>query len=80
MAEADCPNCDEVVRFSSPPKLGQRVTCPFCQEALEVVELKPLELDYVYEDEEYEDYVEYEDEDGDDDVDDDFDDEEDEEY
>ncbi len=78
MPEADCPNCEEVVRFSTAPTLGQKVTCPYCRELLEVVELKPLELDYAGEEDDDGDFdddsadYEYDNDDDDDDDDDDY--------
>lgn len=57
---ADCPECEVRLRFHKPLKLGQFVVCPECEEALEVVSLRPLELNWAYEDpgdyEEYDDH------------------------
>lgn len=65
MAVAICPSCGEDVRISGRPKIGQKVTCPHCEDYLEVIEIDPVELDW----------------DADDDWDDDWDeDEEDEDY
>lgn len=55
-----CPSCDTRVRFDKPPKMGQFVTCPECENMLEVVRLSPLKLDWAFE-EPFEDYDEYED-------------------
>ena len=41
-----CPECDEEVRMSKKPRLGQLVSCRSCGEELQVVGLRPLELDY----------------------------------
>lgn len=72
---AYCPECDAKINVKS-PKLGQIVTCRVCDTRLEVVDLKPLELDWAFEDDlddlddldfdyddeyETEDYEEYED-------------------
>jgi lysine biosynthesis protein LysW len=70
---AYCPECDAKINVKS-PKLGQIVVCRVCDTRLEVVDLRPLELDWAFEDdfddmdlvdddEEYEDedYEEYED-------------------
>lgn len=46
---AYCPECDAKINVKS-PKLGQIVTCRVCDTRLEVVDLKPLELDWVFED------------------------------
>jgi alpha-aminoadipate/glutamate carrier protein LysW len=45
-----CPECDEDIRIPGKPRLGQRVSCQHCGAQLELVELDPLELDWVYED------------------------------
>jgi lysine biosynthesis protein LysW len=61
MPEALCPSCDENIRFSRVPKLGQKVTCPECGERLEVVYLDPIELDYE-DDSDFEDDLDWDDE------------------
>lgn len=50
---AICPDCEEDVHLKGKIKLGMKVTCPNCGANLEVVETVPLELDWVYEDEDY---------------------------
>lgn len=50
MPLAECPSCDARIRVSNPTKLGKRVTCPSCGDLLEVVELEPIELDWIYDD------------------------------
>ncbi len=52
MAQAECPSCDSNVNVGTIPKVGHRVTCPTCDAALEVVWLNPVELDWLYEDDE----------------------------
>ena len=47
---AYCPECDAKLNIKS-PKLGQIVSCRVCDTRLEVVDLKPLELDGAFEDE-----------------------------
>ena len=47
---AYCPECDAKLNIKS-PKLGQIVSCRVCDTRLEVVDLKPLELDWAFEDE-----------------------------
>lgn len=59
MAVAFCPECGEGVKLGSQPHEGQRVTCNECGASLEVISLKPLELDWVY-DEPVEDSGEWE--------------------
>lgn len=59
-----CPDCGERVPLTMPVRLGMRVTCPNCEAELEVVETEPIELDWVYEDDDYEydDEFEYDEE------------------
>lgn len=47
---AECPECEAVIRFHNPPRLGQIITCPECDEQLEVRELSPLKLDWAFDD------------------------------
>jgi alpha-aminoadipate carrier protein LysW len=49
MATAFCPNCDGEIRLGPQPRIGQRVTCPDCDTELEIIELDPPELDWIYE-------------------------------
>jgi lysine biosynthesis protein LysW len=49
---AYCPECDSRIRFHSKAQLGQRVICQECGETLEIVRLRPLELDWAYDDSE----------------------------
>jgi lysine biosynthesis protein LysW len=62
MALAVCPSCGDTMRLTERPHLGERVTCPACQEALEIVELNPVELDWAFDDDDdyYDDYEEEE--------------------
>lgn len=46
---AYCPECDAKINVKS-PKLGQIVSCRVCDTRLEIVDLKPLELDWAFED------------------------------
>lgn len=46
MAFASCPECGQGVDLGPKPKVGQRVTCPNCGLELEVISLRPLELDF----------------------------------
>ncbi|MCX6070855.1 MAG: hypothetical protein NTU91_08365 [Chloroflexi bacterium] len=36
------------MRFEAAPKLGQRTECASCRAALEVVNLRPVELDWAF--------------------------------
>ena len=44
----DCPDCDEKIVFNPHPKVGQKLVCPHCDAELEVLSVKPLELDWAY--------------------------------
>ncbi len=57
---AYCPECDAKVNVKS-PRVGQIVTCRHCDTRLEIVDLKPLELDWTFEDD-FDDF-DFEDED-----------------
>jgi len=77
MASAKCPMCGAAVSVPTNVKEGDLVFCDSCDAELEVVNVKPLELDWPlddfeedYDDDDYEDdYDDY------DDYDDDYDDE-----
>lgn len=43
--EAACPECDRPIRFRTPLREGQMITCSRCHAELEVVSLMPLELE-----------------------------------
>jgi alpha-aminoadipate carrier protein LysW len=49
---ADCPDCGSRIAVHSPVRIGQQVRCPNCDAELEVIDTNPVELDWVYEDEE----------------------------
>jgi lysine biosynthesis protein LysW len=49
MLQAACPECHSQVPFESAPRLGERTVCTACRAALEVVKLRPLELDWAFE-------------------------------
>jgi lysine biosynthesis protein LysW len=55
---ATCPDCGLKVPLEGQIWLGREVTCPHCEAELEVVETVPVELDWLYEDDD-----EYDDED-----------------
>jgi lysine biosynthesis protein LysW len=65
-----CPECDGELKFDTTPSEGNLITCPQCSAYLEVVSVSPLEFDWAYDDEDYDDI-------DDEDFDDDFDDDED---
>lgn len=59
MPIAICPSCGEDIKMRGNSKIGQAVTCPYCDAELEVIDLDPVELDWAY-DEEWEDWDEEE--------------------
>ena len=61
--ETYCPACDNEIAFEKQPKFGQLCTCSHCNTELEVVDLEPLTLDWVYDDED--DDYDFDDEDDD---------------
>lgn len=52
---AFCPECDAKVSIKGKPRLGQTIVCKACGTTLEIVDTAPLELDWAFEDPEYED-------------------------
>jgi len=65
MPVALCPECDAEIDFGNPVggKIGDRVICPECNMELEVISTKPLTLDYVFDDEDWdEDWEDWDDE------------------
>jgi lysine biosynthesis protein LysW len=69
-----CPYCKEAVELKKTAKEGDLVVCKACDTELEIVSLKPVELDWPlddYEDEDGDYAYEYDDDDYDDDWDDD---------
>ena len=44
-----CLDCDHSLDLGSELEVGRRVRCPCCQVELEVINLDPLELDWIYE-------------------------------
>jgi len=69
-----CPFCNEVVEIRKNAKEGDLVVCKSCDTELEIVSLKPVELDWPLEEFDEENDFDYDD---DDDFDDDFDDDDD---
>ncbi len=69
-----CPFCKEAVELGKSAKEGDIVVCKACDAELEIVSLKPVELDWPlddYDEDEDDDDDDYEDYDDDDDWDDD---------
>jgi lysine biosynthesis protein LysW len=58
MANGYCINCENRIDLGKKPFIGQSVICNKCGADMEVIELSPIELDWVYGD--YEDIDEEE--------------------
>ena len=46
MLKAECPDCGEIVGLRDGVQVGDQVTCEGCGVLLEVLSLRPWELDY----------------------------------
>jgi len=55
MTTAFCPECEHSLNLGARPREGQRLICTECGARLEVISLKPLELDWVYDEELFKD-------------------------
>ena len=44
-----CLDCDREIDLGPDPQVEQRIRCPHCEVELEVINLEPLELDWIYE-------------------------------
>jgi lysine biosynthesis protein LysW len=73
-----CPACDTRIRLKTTSRLGQFVTCPECENMLEIINLSPVKFDWAF-DEPFEEEDDFFDDDMDDDMDDDYYDDEDDE-
>ena len=54
--QAACPGCNNDIPFQSEPRIGSEVSCKACGAALEVIFLRPIELDWLdagFEDDEW---------------------------
>jgi alpha-aminoadipate carrier protein LysW len=60
MLVAECPECETKIRFPQTPQMGETLTCHECGESLQVISLSPLELDWAYDDDGYEEWEEEE--------------------
>lgn len=58
MIKAKCISCGGPINVGSKPKLGQRIKCSTCAAELEVAWLEPLELDWPYDEDDYDMYDE----------------------
>jgi len=57
----ECVDCGAEITLTGQVRLGQEVTCPECSTMLEVVGLDPVEVDWIYDEPEYDDEEEEED-------------------
>jgi len=48
MITTNCLNCDNLLNLEAPLRVSQRISCPSCQVLLEIINLNPLELDWIY--------------------------------
>lgn len=53
---ANCPDCRNVIAFPVMPRLNQTVVCENCEVTLAVIGLNPIELDWAFDEDEYEDF------------------------
>jgi hypothetical protein len=44
-----CLDCERIIDLGPDPQVGQRVKCAHCEVELEIINLEPLELDWIYE-------------------------------
>lgn len=51
---ATCPICEEKIRLSKKVSILDRLCCPTCDALLEVLSTNPIEIDWIYYDEEFE--------------------------
>jgi lysine biosynthesis protein LysW len=49
-----CPECEGILDLNN-PRMRQRIKCPRCGTELEVVWLNPVDVDYIYDDEDEDD-------------------------
>ena len=51
---AACPDCGDRIPLQGLIRIGRKVICPNCDAELEVIETDPVELDWVYDEDESE--------------------------
>ena len=44
-----CLDCERQIELDHNLQIGQRIKCPHCAVELEIINLEPLELDWIYE-------------------------------
>ena len=52
-AVAPCPDCGENIILRGTIRVGKQVTCPHCEAELEIIEMDPVELDWTYDDDDW---------------------------
>jgi lysine biosynthesis protein LysW len=55
MVMAICPACEGEISIQGQVEMGQNIHCPQCMEDLEVIDIDPLELDWAYDDLDWDD-------------------------
>jgi hypothetical protein len=48
MSTIFCLDCEREIDLGPSPTIGQRLVCPNCEVAMEIINLDPLELDWIY--------------------------------
>ena len=49
MSKTTCPDCDAVIRVEN-PREGDEISCRECGTKLEVISVRPFDVDYPYDD------------------------------
>ena len=49
MSTTFCLDCERKIELGSTHKIGEKIKCTHCGVKLEIINLDPLELDWVYE-------------------------------
>jgi len=44
-----CLECERKLDLGNNPQVGQRIKCEYCEVQLEIINIDPLELDWIYE-------------------------------
>lgn len=52
---AACPTCSHDIKLPGRPVIGTEITCPACGDELQVVGLEPVQLDWLFDFDEYDD-------------------------
>lgn len=49
MITAFCLDCEREIDLGREPQVSQKIVCPYCQTKLEIINVEPIELDWIYE-------------------------------